>query len=324
VNRILLLVIFQFCLSGFLSAQENRDTSQVPPPDTLQVIDSTRINDSLLALAMKDPLSKRPLRDDTWRLDTLLGASSKSLEQQVLLRHPFLGFNKEPLVIHSTLKKFTGQERIFYVLVALLLLFAFVRELFPKYFSDLFRLFFRTTLKQRQIREQLMQTPLPSLLLNGFFVLSTGLYIDFLLQHYHLDPVGNFWLLYLYCILALSGVYLVKFIGIKISGWLFNMPEAARAYIFVVFVVNKIIGIFLLPFLICLAFMQGTNYSVAMVLSWCGIGILLFYRVILTYAAVRNQVKVNPFHFFLYLCAFEIAPLLLIYKGLLVLFKQTT
>jgi hypothetical protein len=137
-------------------------------------------------------------------------------------------------------------------------------------------------------------------------------------------PVSNFWLSFVYCIAGLSGIYFLKFLGLKLSGWLFSMREAADSYIFIVFVVNKIIGMVLLPFLIMLAFMKGEAYSVALVLSWCFVGVLLIYRLVLTYAAVRNQIKVNPFHFFLYLCAFEFAPILLLYKGLLVFLRQTT
>ena len=77
-------------------------------------------------------------------------------------------------------------------------------------------------------------------------------------------------------------------------------------------------------FLLILAFALGNVYSGGMTISWCLIAGLFMYRFILTYAAIHNQVKVNPFHFFLYLCAFEIAPLLLIYKGLLLFFHQTT
>lgn len=168
-----------------------------------------------------------------------------------------------------------------------------------------------------------MQTPLPSLLMNGFFVVSGGLYVTFLLQHFKLNPNNNFWLLFLYCCIGLSAAYFVKFIGLKISGWLFNMTEAANSCIFIVFIVNKMIGILLLPFLLLLAFSLGDVYSVGLTLSWCLVAGLFIYRFILTYAAVRNQVKVNPFHFFLYLCAFEIAPLLLVYKGLLLYFGIT-
>jgi hypothetical protein len=168
-----------------------------------------------------------------------------------------------------------------------------------------------------------METRLPSLILNGFYSVIGGLYITFLLQHYKLNLVDNFWLMFLYCILGLSCIYFIKFIGLKISGWLFNMEDATNAYIFIVFVINKMIGILLLPFLILLAFTPNNIYSVSLTLSWCLVAGLFGYRIILTFEAVRNQVKVNPFHFFLYICAFEIAPLLLIYKSLLLFFRIT-
>jgi hypothetical protein len=201
-----------------------------------------------------------------------------------------------------------------------MLVFALLKQAFGKYFNDLFRVFFRTTMKQRQIREQLMQTPLPSLLFNIFFVGSAGLYIDFMLYYLNLAPVQNFWLLYMYCCIGLSVIYLGKFIGLKLVGLLFHMQKAADSYIFIVFIINKVIGIFLLPFLVLLPFASEPVYSISLVLSWCGIGILLLYRFILGYAAIRNEVRFNLFHFFLYLCAFEITPLLLIYKLLLLVF----
>jgi hypothetical protein len=199
-----------------------------------------------------------------------------------------------------------------------------LRRAFPKYFSDLFRLFFRTTLKQRQLRDQLTQTPLPSLLFNGFFVLSGGLYITFLLKHFAIDPLESFWITFLYACMGLIACYFVKYAGLKICGWLFSMDEAADSYVFIVFIVNKMAGILLLPLLLMLAFSLGEVYTAGLGFSWCLLGGLLIYRFILTYGAVRNQVKLNMFHFFLYIAAFEIAPLLLVYKALLIFFNQTT
>ena len=72
-----------------------------------------------------------------------------------------------------------------------------------------------------------------------------------------------------------------------------------------------------MPFLIFMAFSQGDLYQLALTLSICGIACLFVYRFILSYSAVHNQIKVKPFHFIIYLLAFEIAPLLLIYKLLL-------
>lgn len=334
MKRFSLILLFSFLtIAAFSQVQDSvppppvQDTPAVvtntpvtttPAPQIVRtpVIDSTYIRDSLLAAQWVDSVSRRPKTEELWRID-----SSRPFSEQVAMRHPYLGFGSKPLVNRSDRKVYEGKELLFYALIALLLIFALLRNTFAKYFNDLFRLFFRTTLKQRQIRDQLMQTPLPSLLFNVFFIISAGLYADFLLLHFELISKAEFWLYFVYCCLGLSAIYFVKFMGLKVLGWLFNMKEGANSYIFVVFIMNKVIGIFLLPFVIMLAFMQGPSYSVALVLSWVGVGALLIYRFILTYAAVRNQVKFNPFHFFLYLCAFEIAPLLLIYKLLLVFFQ---
>ena len=241
----------------------------------------------------------------------------KNFIEQAYRKNPFFGFLSRPLVIRSDIKEFNGKEVLFYVLVALLLLFALIKFSFPKYINDLFSVAFRTTLKRRQIGEQLIQTPLPSLLLNLFFLITAALYIDFLLQQYHLATGQNFWILYFYCFVFLVTIYLVKFLSLKFSGWLFNISETTDGYIFIVFMINKIIAIFLLPVLVLVSFSEGAIRQVSFTLSYVGVIGLLGYRFILSYALVRNQVRVNPFHFILYICVFELAPLLLIYKVLL-------
>ena len=313
--RFLLLLAFPLLFVQLLSAQVEQD-SVLPVTDTLRRTD-TLINEPAFVWRTIDSFSKKPIENRTWQLAPGTALSIHELSRQVLEHHPWLGFNTASVKVSSQLMQFKGKEFIFYFLIGLLLVYALLRNAFPKYFNDLFRLFFRTTIKQRQIREQLVQTPLPSLMLNGFFVISAGLYLTFVLEYFHLNPVNNFWLLFLYCVVGLSVIYFVKFLGLKISGWLFSMKEAADSYIFIVFVVNKMLGILLLPFLVLLAFSEGSIHGVAVTLSWFVIAGLLIYRFILTYSAIRNQVRVNPFHFFLYLLAFEIAPLLLVYKGLL-------
>ncbi|HYC41288.1 MAG TPA: DUF4271 domain-containing protein [Chitinophagaceae bacterium] len=252
-----------------------------------------------------------------WRTDSLVDLAS-----QVLRHHPYFGFGSDPVrVIRPERRVTEGREVFFYAIILLLLLYALIRRTFPRYFEDLFRLFFRTTIKQRQIKEQLLQNPLPSILLNAFFVISGGFYLSFLIEHFGINPAGNFWLLYLYCMLGLATIYLVKFLGLKATGWVFGARDAADSYLFVVFMINKMAGLLLLPFVVLLAFTAGDFRNTVVTLSFALLAGLLAYRFILTYSVIRNQVKVNPFHFFLYLCAFEIAPVLLVYKALLIYFR---
>lgn len=317
--RFLSLFVFVFVITVPVTAQIITDSISVPFIDSLPAPAKDSLvykQDTIAVVQTADSVSKRPLQQyATWEINPAIPFS-----KQILKHHPYFNFDTKPLPIHSDLKKFDGKEILFYALAGLLLIFSLLKLAFAKYFNDLFRVFFRTTLKQRQIREQLMQSPLPSMAFNAFFVASTGLYIDLLLQHFKQTPVENFWLLYLYCCMGISVIYFVKFAGITICGWLFNLKRAADSYIFIVFIINKVIGIFLLPVTILLGIIEGRAYSAILVLSWCGIGGLLLYRFILSYAAIRNEVRFNLFHFFLYLFSFELAPLLLIYKLLLLVF----
>lgn len=273
-------------------------------------------NDSLQNNVRVDSSLQKQAEDSLWKT-----GKDSAFFQNAKADSPVLKINNVTERLQGTLKgPVEGKEVLFYSLILLLLFFALLRNLFPKYFGDLFRLFFRTTLKQRQIKEQMMQTTLPSLIFNLFFVITAALYTDLLLQHFNLSPEKSFWLLFFYCLAGLLSIYLLKYLGLKISGWLFNMEDAANSYIFIVFIVNKMAGIYLLPFIVLLSFMEGDLYQIFLILSWVGIGMLFIYRFILTFSAVHNQIKVNLFHFFLYLCAFEIAPLLLIYKLLLYFF----
>ncbi len=314
--RFFCLLLLFLSTSVWGSAQTTIDSVPASAADSLLIRNSLRQDSAAATYPFSDSVSKRP--DTIGRMWQVL--DSIPLQKQILQRHPYFDFNTKALLLKSEKKEFHGKELLFYVIIALIIIFGLLKLAFAKYFTDLFRVFFRTTLKQRQIKEQLMQTPLPSLVFNVFFVASAGLYINFLLHYFNFTPVNNFWLMYLYCCIGLSVIYLVKFVGLTICGWLFNMQKAADSYIFIVFIINKVIGVSLLPFIVLLGFTDGVVYSVALVLSWCCVGGLILYRFILGFAAIRNEVRFNLFHFFLYLCAFEVAPLLLIYKLLLFFF----
>jgi Domain of unknown function (DUF4271) len=218
-----------------------------------------------------------------------------------------------PMEVHRP----KSTDSLFYLIVGILFYFASIRIFFEKYFSNLMTLFFRVSLRQQQIREQVLQTPLPSLLLNILFVISAGLYSCFLLHYSRWGADVNFWILFLNCMGLLAAIYLVKFLVLKFIGWVFSISRATDIYIFIVFLVNKMLGIFLLPFLIVIIFSNEDWRQVFITISLAMVFVLWGYRILAAYRPIRNEIKLTPFYFFLYLCAFEIAPLLLIYKVLL-------
>jgi hypothetical protein len=245
------------------------------------------------------------------------GPPALSFWQRVLTMNPAFNFTGKPVVEIFEIHHPNSKDSLFYLLVGILFYFALIRVFFEKYFNNLMTLFFRVSLRQQQIREQVLQTPLPSLLLNILFIISGGLFGCYLLHYSRIGEGIRFWVLYLYCMMLLAAVYLVKFIVLKFVGWVFSISRATDIYIFVVFLVNKMLGIFLLPFLILITFSGPQMREIVITISMAMVFMLWTYRALAAYRPVRNEIKLTPFYFFLYLCAFEIAPLLLIYKVLL-------
>jgi hypothetical protein len=245
------------------------------------------------------------------------GPPALSFWMKVLSNNRFFNFTGKPVMQIFEIHRPNSKDSLFYLLVGILFYFALTRVFFEKYFNNLMTLFFRVSLRQQQIREQVLQTPLPSLLLNILFIISGGLYACFLLHYSRIGSNIRFWVLYLYCMLLLGAIYLVKFLVLKFIGWVFSISRATDIYIFIVFLVNKMLGIFLLPFLIIITFSGPGIREIFITISLAMVFVLWGYRMLAAYRPVRNEIKLTPFYFFLYLCAFEIAPLLLIYKVLL-------
>jgi hypothetical protein len=92
------------------------------------------------------------------------------------------------------------------------------------------------------------------------------------------------------------------------------MQKEAVAYNYIVFLVNKIIGIVVLPLILLLAFPTENFIAAATIVTTAVVAILLIYRYAVSLSIIRSNVKVSPLHFFIYLCAIEIIPILIIYK----------
>lgn len=317
--RSLLLFAMLFCV-GIASGQNSADSLR-RAADSLRRIESLRAFDSLQRLdsLFVDSLAKvpPPIRD-TMRPDLRHSFATDSFR---FWGHPFFTFTN-PVRYTISEREWQGKEVIFYSIVGLLILFALIKNNFRRYLSDLFGSYFRTTVRQRQIKEQLLQDPLPSLLFNIFFVLSGALFVGLLVDHFSVAEDIPFWMLTFYSAIALAVIYTGKFLLLKFFGWVFQLSDATDTYIFVVFSTNKVLGILLLPFSILLAFTSGSLSAAAATLSLILVGCLFIYRYFMAYISVNRSTPLNAFHFLLYLAAVEIAPLLLINKLLFLFLRE--
>ncbi len=235
-----------------------------------------------------------------------------------VLQNKILNSGAVPVSFAVIVKKEKQADSFFYFLATLVLLLGFLKYFYSRYFTNLFRVFFNTSLRQSQLTDQLLQAKLPSLLFNLFFIISGGLYVYLLLLHFGFIQANNKWILIFSSIALMGAIYFIKYCTLKFTGWVTGFTEITNTYIFVIFLINKIIGIFLVPFIIILTYSDNEIVKTAVIISLMSIIIFLLLRFFRSYGLLQNQLKISRFHFLLYITGIELLPLLLIYKGLMV------
>ena len=145
------------------------------------------------------------------------------------------------------------------------------------------------------------------------FIYQLGLYYKWAFMPY-IQGEG-----FIYFFLIVSGsillTYSIKMILIRTIGFVFKTREKFSEYLFNTFLINKILGMALLPIVICLAFIPQTEPVLIK------IGILLFastyvYRLIRGLIIGSSNANFSRFYLFLYLCTLEIFPQLFLSKSL--------
>ena len=284
-------------------------------PDSIHAIDSAVVvRDSIFVVSPdssgirdKDSLSHAFLRGkDMVITDHLINTKDKPVSFSVS---------------HRTVNR---REGFFYLITGMVLLLGLFRYFFNRYFINLFRVFFNTSLRQSQLTDQLLQAKLPSLLFNLFFVVSAGVYAYTILRYLGWLKDNNPWAMLGFSAALVGGVYVLKYSTLKFTGWITGLNEATNTYVFVIFLINKIIGIFLVPFIVIVAFSDPVIARSGLIISLLSIGLFLLLRFFRSYGLLQNQLKISRFHFALYIVGIELVPLLLIYKGLMLYLSKSS
>ncbi|MEO6718972.1 MAG: DUF4271 domain-containing protein [Ferruginibacter sp.] len=322
-----LFVLFFFITPVLLSAQ-HPDSILVKPDSTIikdsaVIKDSTAIKDSINKMA--DSLKLLAADSIARQLDKVIaGKRSSYIESisKIIKNSYYLSSAGRPVAMTNKARNYPSPENIFYLLLLITAILGFFRFFYTRYFNNLFRVFFNASLRQSQLTDQLLQAKLPSLFFNIVFVLTGGVYVYLLLNYYGWFAPGNFWLVVFYCALSLAIIYIGKLISLKFTGWVTGYKEITNSYIFIIFLINKILGILLLPFAIVIAFCVPSLITASVIISLLLISLMFLLRFFRSYGLLQHQLKISKFHFFMYVVGVEIIPLLLIYKALILLLSK--
>lgn len=219
---------------------------------------------------------------------------------------------KKPIPITS--KKVKSQNFLF-VSISLLLLFLTILVVMNRsLLANIYRAIFSDTYLKVVYRFQNSGQTLSYGLFYLFFFLNAGLFLTLLLKQFKFNYFTSDITLFFVCVGVIALTYLIKHTILRLVGLIFPVQKEISYYSFTIIAFNIFLGIALLPINSLISF---SNDKVANVCLYLGvIFFLLLYciRQLRGMFLAANYLTFQKFHFFIYLCTVEIAPILILTK----------
>lgn len=204
----------------------------------------------------------------------------------------------------------------FIYLFILLALYAWINIYYGNVLAQTFRASTNFTLSNKLFKDNsLLQSQLDGVLYLYYFLsVAFALYYLELKTGWMPYQLQGAWLfLFNFGLLAL--LFYGKVVFHNIAGFLFNGVKIIREYLYNMFLFNKLTGLVLLPLMFLMVYTRGV---IQVLVLWTGILVLSGIFLMRFIRAIMFSYRKGLFNFymFLYLCALEIVPFVLLYRWL--------
>jgi len=230
---------------------------------------------------------------------------------QLYKGHSLKPVNNEPL-----LRKNVTPDWFFPLILIVLIVYTWLRIFYSKFFSQMIQAFINNNLSNQIVRDENIFVQRASVYLSIVFNLIGALLLYLVSVHFNwsLGGIGTGFSRFVFFVIVVSAAYALKFLVLKICGWLFEQEREMATYIFNIFLVNNILGMALLPFICLFAYNENLAFPwlltiplILAILAYC-------WRI---FRGLQIGLSISPFsplYLFLYLCALEIAPLMILLR----------
>lgn len=209
------------------------------------------------------------------------------------------------------------QPTNWFLIISLIILvvFAYLRTVYPKKLSAYYEAFTNNAKAEQLLRDEQNVNTLPSILLLLVSIASiSSLYYAFMkhfsISLFNLNGAGLFVTLFMLTLVFMS----IKTIVVQSTGFLFQLREELNFYLFTQVLFNYFTGLLLIP-LTTLYFYGITVLKTPALYVAMSVLLLLFsYRILnIIIKGIQTQ-HVSGVYIILYICTFEIAPILIVGK----------
>ena len=258
--------------------------------------------------------------DRSLNADTIIAADTIKFSQSssqpanlvnIWKTHELKPFHQSPQQL-----KDSNPDWLFLILIIVLGALTYLRVFYRKNFFQIISACFNNNLTNQIVRDENLLMQRASVMLNVTFSIIAASYIYLVSVHYEwsLDGIGTGFIRFVFLALIVSAAFTLKFFLLRFCAYLFNLGREMSTYIFNIFIINNLLGIALVPIVALILFGNLIDSTVLIIAAVSIIGIAWLYRIGRGILIAARYPDFSPVYLFLYLCALEIAPLLVLVK----------
>jgi hypothetical protein len=203
-----------------------------------------------------------------------------------------------------------------FILVALVALLTLYKNVFRNQLWLIIRSFYSNRALTQLNKEE---KPTSSWALISLFILlsfTSGLFIFYLFFNQQLNSGLQSFKTYLNISLLLMLFFLLKVIFLNLFGFLFELMQPCKEYVTSLYMTFYNISLLYLPLVIIVTLQPNFDHDVLKLIGIILIPSLFIIQFIRMLVGFMSQYKFSKLYLFLYLCAFEICPILILIKVL--------
>ncbi len=318
-----IVICFLFIVTGSLAgyAQEDTTVRQVPriitpaQPGSMQVLDSVILATAARKKFIKDSLAFQYIKypDST---------ANRAVAQKYLQDHLYHGngFLDIPFKSKSTLRnghsRQTRDRWIIIIIIGLVLYAALLNIIFNKNIKNVFLSFYSKRALVQAGKDEAHINFWAFIGLFLLFGLTFGLFLYQLASYKSIYYSVSGFRLFTSFVLVILLLFAIKFLVLKFVGFIFDIQKLVTEYVSVLYLTYFNIAFVFLPVTVCFSLLAAQFIPILLTIAIVLIIIIFTWLYLRSSVNIISNFRFHKFYLFIYLCALEICPILILIKAL--------
>ncbi len=254
------------------------------------------------------PKSENPFEVYTEEVKTFAEVESEEAEIPTVVSSPTVNQPSQP-------KNRFNVGFLFWLMIGVLFFLAIVATMYRSYLQKLFEAGLNGNILNSMYRERGGVALVPYLATYLIFILVGGAFISLLVKYFAGNAIDlGQGALFACSALVLFILIVLKHAVLRFIAVVFPIDKEMSLYSFTIGIFNQVLGLLLLPLVMVAAF---ANDSISIITLYVSVGLILLLFLFRSFRGLLIGNKFlfdNKFHFFIYLCVVEIAPVIVLFK----------